>query len=259
MKNILNKKVSVSLWKAVTVFLFIVSFISLGIATGNIVVSETFIDGIKVIVGVNIGIITVIIVGKLLLDKASLIKNFISKNINTIIISLVIILIITLVFGIVHQINIGAMSIYVLKKIAIAGIIVTSIVLIITIINIIKLDIKYKKAKRRNKMHKLASLITKSSKFIPNSKNIITIKALVTDLYSLSVQDVIVEENMDRKLYKSENFMSLLNETVVVSKELGCFETSLDFLVSNNYISSLEAATAKVVTFYVDREVLELL
>ena len=151
------------------------------------------------------------------------------------------------------------MSIYVLKKIAIAGIIVTSIVLIITIINIIKLDIKYKKAKRRNKMHKLASLITKSSKFIPNSKNIITIKALVTDLYSLSVQDVIVEENMERKLYKSENFMSLLNETVVVSKELGCFETSLDFLVSNNYISSLEAATAKVVTFYVDREVLELL
>lgn len=256
MKNILNKKVSCPLWAVIV----IVAFIALGIATGNIVVSETFIDGIKVIVGVIIGIITVIIVGKLLLDKASLIKNFISKNINTIIISLVIILIITLVFGIVHQINISAMSIYVLKKIAIAGIIVTSIVLIITIINIIKLDIKYKKAKRRNKMHKLASLITKSSKFIPNSKNIITIKALVTDLYSLSVQDIIVNNNINiKKLYKSEVFLSLLNESTTVTKDLGSFKNSFDILVANNYISTLEAATAKVVTFSVDREILKLL
>lgn len=248
MKNILNKKVSCPLWAVIA----IVAFIVLAIGTGNITVSDSFITVVEITTLLIIGSITTITVTKILLDKASLIRDFVIKNINTIIISLV--------FGIVHQINISAMSIYVLKKIAIAGIIVTSIVLIITIINIIKLDIKYKKAKRRNKMHKLASLITKSSKFIPNSKNIITIKALVTDLYSLSVQDVIVEENMDaRKLYKSENFMSLLNETVSVTKDLGCFENSFNTLVSNHYISSMEAATAKVVIFYIDREVLELL
>lgn len=256
MKNILNKKVSCPLWAVIA----IVAFIVLAIETGNITVSDSFITVVEITTLLIIGSITTITVTKILLDKASLIRDFVIKNINTIIISLVIILIITLVFGIVHQINISAMSIYVLKKIAIAGIIVTSIVLIITIINIIKLDIKYKKAKRRNKMHKLASLITKSSKFIPNSKNIITIKALVTDLYSLSVQDIIVNNNINiKKLYKSEVFLSLLNESTTVTKDLGSFKNSLDFLVSNNYISSLEAATAKVVTFYVDREVLELL
>ena len=256
MKNILNKKVSCPLWAVIA----IVAFIVLAIGTGNITVSDSFITVVEITTLLIIGSITTITVTKILLDKASIIRDFVIKNINTIIISLVIILIITLVFGIVHQINISAMSIYVLKKIAIAGIIVTSIVLIITIINIIKLDIKYKKAKRRNKMHKLASLITKSSKFIPNSKNIITIKALVTDLYSLSVQDIIVNNNINiKKLYKSEVFLSLLNESTTVTKDLGSFKNSFDILVANNYISTLEAATAKVVTFSVDREILKLL
>ena len=256
MKNILNKKVSCPLWAVIV----IIAFIALAIGTGNITVSDSFITVVEITTLLIIGSITTITVTNILLDKASLIRDFVIKNINTIIISLVIILIITLVFGIVHQINIGAMSIYVLKKIAIAGIIVTSIVLIITIINIIKLDIKYKKAKRKNKMHKLASLITKSSKFIPNSKNIITIKALVTDLYSLSVQDIIVNNNINiKKLYKSEVFLSLLNESTTVTKDLGSFKNSFDILVANNYISTLEAATAKVVTFSVDREILELL
>lgn len=257
MENILNKKVSCPLWAVIA----IVAFITLAIGTGNITVSENFIDAIKLITVVIIGTVTTINIGKSLLDKASLIKEFIANYINHIIVALIIILIGSLVFGIVHQINIGAMSIYVLKKIAIAGIIVTSIVLIITIINIIKLDIKYKKAKRRNKMHKLASLITKSSKFIPNSKNIITIKALVTDLYILSVKDIKanIKDNNIKKLYRSEVFMTLLNESVRVSKELGIFQNSFDTLVANKYISTMEAATAKVVTFNVDRDILTLL
>ena len=128
------------------------------------------------------------------------------------------------------------------------------------ITNIVKLLNTKKAIKRKARMRKLASLIARQNINSITTNNTVKIKALITDLYSLSVQDVIVEENMDaRKLYKSENFMSLLNETVSVTKDLGCFENSFNTLVSNHYISSMEAATAKVVTFYVDRSVLALL
>ena len=111
-------------------------------------------------------------------------------------------------------------------------------------------------------MHKLASLMTKQNIATThtNHTNYIEIKALVTDLYNLSVQDIIVNNNINiKKLYKSEVFLSLLNESATVTKDLGSFKNSFDILVANNYISTLEAATAKVVTFSVSREILELL
>lgn len=111
-------------------------------------------------------------------------------------------------------------------------------------------------------MRKLASLVMKSNINIANvsSDKMIIVKALVTDLYNLSVQDIIVNNNINiKKLYKSEVFLSLLNESTTVTKDLGSFKNSFDILVANNYISTLEAATAKVVTFSVDRELLKLL
>ena len=111
-------------------------------------------------------------------------------------------------------------------------------------------------------MRKLASLVMKSNINIANvsSDKMIIVKALVTDLYNLSVQDIIVNNNINiKKLYKSEVFLSLLNESTTVTNDLGSFKNSFDILVANNYISTLEAATTKVVTFSVDREILKLL
>lgn len=259
MKNILNKKVSCPLWAVIA----IVAFIVLAIGTGNITVSDSFITVVEITTLLIIGSITTITVTKILLDKASLIRDFVIKNINTIIVGLVIILIITLVFGIVHQINIGAMSEEALKDLAVIGILIVNILLIITIISIVKLTINKKRLKNRNRMRRLASLIMKSNINIANvsSDKMIIVKALVTDLYNLSVQDIIVNNNNIniKKLYKSEVFLSLLNESTTVTKDLGSFKNSFDILVANNYISTLEAATAKVVTFSVDREILKLL
>lgn len=258
MKNILNKKVSCPLWAVIA----IVAFIVLAIGTGNITVSDSFITVVEITTLLIIGSITTITVTKILLDKASLIRDFVIKNINTIIVGLVIILIITLVFGIVHQINIGAMSEEALKDLAIIGILIVNILLIITIISIVKLTINKKRLKNRNRMKRLASLIMKSNMNITNvsSDKMIIVKALVTDLYNLSVQDIIVNNNINiKKLYKSEVFLSLLNESTTVTKDLDSFKNSFDILVANNYISTLEAATAKVVTFSVDREILKLL
>lgn len=261
MENIINKKVTVSLWKLIAFITFTIGFITLGIATENIVVSNNFIIVAKIITVIVVGTIITIKIVKLLLNKIDSIREFVTNHINYIIIGLIVVLIANLVFGIVHQINIGAMSESVLILLAKIGILTASVLLIISIINMIKLIIDKKKIKREARMRKLASIIAKTSNNVINDKNNnVFVKALVTDLYSLSVQDVIVEKNMNpRKLYKSEKFMSLLNETVVITKELGVFQASFDLLVKNKYISAIEAATAKVVTFYVDREVLSLL
>lgn len=259
MENILNKKITCPLWAVIS----IVAFITLAVGTGNITVSENFIDAIKLITVVIIGTVTTINIGKSLLDKASLIKEFIANYINHIIVALIIILIGSLVFGIVHQINIGAMSEKELKKIAIVGILVVTILLIASITNIIKLTISQKRNKRRNRMRKLASLIARQNiNFNTDSLNTIQIKALVTDLYSLSVQDITTIADVDMSpLYNSDTFMSFINENanVTVTKDLGFFKNSLDYLVANHCVSTMEAATAKVVTFYVDRDILTLL
>ena len=95
---------------------------------------------------------------------------------------------------------------------------------------------------------------------ITNNVNTVKIKALVTDLYYLSVQDITTVSNVDiSALYNAETFMSLLNETTAVTKELGFFQNSLNLLVNNHYISDMEAATAKVVTFHINKDILELL
>ena len=256
----INKKVTVSLWKLIAFITFTIGFITLGIATENIVVSKNVVDVAKIITIIVVGTIAVVNIGKILLDKIDFIKEFVTNQINYIIVSLFIILIANLVFGIVHQINIGAMSESVLKTIAIVGVIIVSVIFIMSSTNIIKLSIAHKEMKKKTRMRKLASLIVKSSKAV-NSNNTIKIQALVTDLFSLSVQDIVINDNTInvKKLYKSEIFMSLINDTTAVSQELGSFKNSFNTLVSNNYISSLEAATAKVVTFNVNREVLELL
>lgn len=262
MEKILDKKITMSLWKLIAFTTFAIAFITLGIATGNVVVSENFITVIKLITIIVAGSIVIVAVVKILLDKADRIRIFINENINNIILTLIIVLVASLVFGIVRQINIGAMSEKELKKIAIVGILVVTILLIASITNIIKLTISQKRNKRRNRMRKLVSLIARQNiNFNTDSLNTIQIKALVTDLYSLSVQDVKanIEDNNIKKLYRSEVFMTLLNESVRVSKELGIFQNSFDTLVANKYISTMEAATAKVVTFDVDREVLLLL
>ena len=261
--KILNKKINIMLWKLIAFITFVIGFGALGIATDNIMLSNNFIIVAKIITIIVVGTIITIKIVKLLLNKIDSIREFVTNHINYIIIGLIVVLIANLIFGIVHQINIGAMSIYTLKHLAAIGIAIITILLIIDIVNIIKLIIDKKQIKRKAKMHKLASLMVKSNNNIINNKNNdIIIEALVTDLYSLSVQDIRatnIEDNIVKKLYRSEIFMPLLNESVNVTQDLGFFQNSLDILVNNNYISTMEAATAKVVSFSVDRDILELL
>ena len=253
--DIINKKVTCTLWAVIAVIVFIV----LAVRTGNITVSDSFVTVMKLISIIAVGGIAVGSIGKLLINYKDSIIEFFKINTTKIIIVLIITLVATLLSGCMYQVSIRAMNEAVLNKIMMIEFGTVLLILGVTITNIAKLFNKKKTVKRKARMRKLASLIVKSSKTI-SSNNAIQIQALVTDLYSLSVQDVIVEENMDaRKLYKSENFMSLLNETVSVTKDLGCFENSFNTLVSNHYISSMEAATAKVVTFSVNRDILELL
>lgn len=260
--EILNKKVSMEIWKFLAFMIVVVGFGVLGIATDNIMLSNNFIIVAKIITVIIVGTIVAIKIVKLLLNKIDSIKEFVTNHINYIIIGLIAVLVAILIFGIVHQINIGAMSESVLKTIAIIGVIIISILLIVDLLNIIRLSIAYKKIKKKTKMKRLASLVMKSNMTINNSSNRkIIIKALVTDLYgSLSVQDIIAEENIEtKKLYKSETFLSLINNIITVSQELGGFQASFDLLVKNRYISAMEAATAKVVSFSIDRDILELL
>ena len=258
MKNILNKKVSCPLWAVIV----IIAFIALAIGTGNITVSDSFITVIKLISIIAVGGITVGSIDKLLINYKDSIIEFFKINTTKIIIVLVITLVATLLSGCMYQVSIGAMNKTVLNKIMMIEFGTVLLIFVTTLVNIIRLFNTKKNIKRKTRMRKLASLVMKSNINIANvsSDKMIIVKALVTDLYNLSVQDIIVNNNINiKKLYKSEVFLSLLNESTTVTKDLGSFKNSFDILVANNYISTLEAATAKVVTFYVDREVLELL
>ena len=258
MKNILNKKVSCPLWAVIA----IVAFIVLAIRTGNITVSDSFITVMKLISTVIGGNITVVIVGKLLLNYKDSIIEFFIANTTKIIIVLIITLVATLLSGCLYQVSIGAMQETVLDNIIVIEFSTVLFIFVGVITNIVKLLNTKKAIKRKARMHKLASLIVKTNLNNITAKNTIKIKALVTDLYTLSIQDITTIANVDvSSLYNSDTFTSLLNENanVSVSKDLGFFQNSLDYLVTNHCITSMEAATAKVVTFFVDREILELL
>ena len=260
--NILDKKITMSLWKTVMAFLFFTAFITLGVVTENIILSKNFIIVIKITTALLIGTITVVAVTKVLLNYKDSIVEFFKINTTKVIIILIVILIAILLSGCLYQVSIGAMQETVLGNIIIIEFSTVLFVFTATITNIIRLFNTKKNIKRKARMHKLASLMTKQNIATThtNHTNYIEIKALVTDLYNLSVQDIIVNNNINiKKLYKSEVFLSLLNESATVTKDLGSFKNSFDILVANNYISTLEAATAKVVTFSVSREILELL
>ena len=259
MENILNKKITCPLWAVIA----IVAFITLAVGTGNITVSDSFVTVMKFISIIAVGGIAVGSIGKLLINYKDSIIEFFKINTTKIIIVLIITLVATLLSGCLYQVSIGAMQETVLNNIMMIEFGTVLLILGVTITNIAKLFNKKKTVKRRARMRRLASIIIRSnntSNNFSNTINTIHIKALVTDLYSLSVQDIIVNNNINiKKLYKSEVFISLLNESTTVTKDLGSFKNSFDILVANNYISTLEAATAKVVTFSVDREILKLL
>ena len=258
MENILNKKITCPLWAVIA----IVAFITLAVGTGNITVSDSFVTVMKLISIIAVGGITVGSIGKLLINYKNSIIEFFKINTTKIIIVLIITLVATLLSGCLYQVSIGAMQETALDNIIVIEFGTVLLLFVTTLVNIIRLFNTKKNIKRKARMHKLASIIAKtSSNVINNKNNNVFVEALVTDLYSLSVQDVKanIEDNKIKKLYRSEIFMTLLNESVNVVQELGRFQASFDLLVKNNYISSMEAATAKVVTFSVDREILELL
>ena len=256
--EILNKKVSCPLWAVIS----IVAFITLAVGTGNITFSDNFITVAKLITTIIVGIIIVGAIGKLLINHKDSIIEFIIANTTKIIIILIVILIATLLSGCLYQVSIGAMQETVLDNIIIIEFGTVSFIFIGVITNIVKLLNTKKAIKRKARMHKLAFLIVKTNLNNITAKNTIKIKALVTDLYTLSIQDITTIANVDvSSLYNSDTFTSLLNENanVSVSKDLGFFQNSLDYLVTNHCITSMEAATAKVVTLHIDKDILALL
>lgn len=255
--NLLSKKITCPLWTVIS----IVAFISLAIGTGNITVSDSFIVATKLITVIIVGVITIVFVGKLLINYKDSIIEIIVANTTKIIITLITILIATLLSGCMYQVSIGAMQETVLNNIIMIEFGTVSFIGLISVGYIGKLLNIKKTIKRKARMHKLASLMAKTTlNNITNNVNTVKIKALVTDLYYLSVQDITTVSNVDvSALYNAETFMSLLNETTAVTKELGFFQNSLNLLVNNHYISDMEAATAKVVTFHINKDILELL
>lgn len=255
--DLLNKKVSCPLWAVIA----IVAFVTLGAVTGNITVSENFVTVVEIITIIIVVGITIGTISKLLMNYKDSIMEFFIANTNKIIVGLIITLVATLLSGCMYQVSIGAIQETALDNIIVIEFGTVLLLFVTTLVNIIRLFNTKKNIKRKARMHKLASIIAKtSSNVINNKNNNVFVEALVTDLYNLSVQDIIVNDNINiKKLYKSEVFLSLLDESTTVTKDLGSFKNSFDILVTNNCISTLEAATAKVVTFYVDREVLELL
>lgn len=256
--DLLNKKVTCPLWAVIS----IVAFITLAIGTGNITFSDSFITVAKLVTTIIVGIIIVGAIGKLLINHKDSIIEFIIANTTKIIIILIVILIATLLSGCLYQVSIGAMQETVLDNIIVIEFGTVLFIFIGVITNIVKLLNTKKAIKRKARMHKLASLIVKTNLNNITAKNTIKIKALVTDLYTLSIQDITTIANVDvSSLYNSDTFTSLLNENanVSVSKDLGFFQNSLDYLVTNHYITSMEAATAKVVTLHIDKDILALL
>ena len=256
--NLLSKKITCPLWTVIS----IVAFISLAIGTGNITVSDSFITVMKLITVIVSVSMTIVFVAKALLNYKDSIIEFFIANTTKIIIVLIITLVATLLSGCLYQVSIGAMQETVLDNIIVIEFGTVLFIFIGVITNIVKLLNTKKAIKRKARMHKLASLIVKTNLNNITAKNTIKIKALVTDLYTLSIQDITTIANVDvSSLYNSDTFTSLLNENanVSVSKDLGFFQNSLDYLVTNHCITSMEAATAKVVTLYIDKDILALL
>ena len=135
MKNILNKKVSCPLWAVIA----IVAFIVLAIGTGNITVSDSFITVMKLISTVIGGNITVVIVGKLLMNYKDSIIEFFIANTTKIIIVLIITLVATLLSGCMYQVSIGAMNEAVLNKIMMIEFGTVLLIFVTTLVNIIRL------------------------------------------------------------------------------------------------------------------------
>lgn len=258
MENILNKKVSCPLWAVIA----IVAFITLAVGTGNITFSDNFITVVELISMIAVGSITIGIIARLLINYKNSIIEFVTVNITKVIAGLIVILIATLLSGCLYQVDIGAMNEAVLNNIIVIEFSAVLFVFTATITNIVKLFNTKKAIKRKAKMRKLASLIARQNINSINTAATVKIKALVTDLYTLSVQDITTVSNVDvSALYNSDTFTSLLNENanVSVSKDLGFFQNSLDYLVANHCITSMEAATAKVVTLHIDKDILALL
>ena len=74
--NLLSKKITCPLWTVIS----IVAFISLAIGTGNITVSDSFIVATKLITVIIIGVITIVFVGKLLINYKDSIIEIIVAN-----------------------------------------------------------------------------------------------------------------------------------------------------------------------------------
>ena len=256
--NLLSKKITCPLWTVIS----IVAFISLAIGTGNITVSDSFIVATKLITVIIIGVITIVFVGKLLINYKDSIIEIIVANTTKIIIILIVILIATLLSGCLYQVSIGTMQETVLDNIIVIEFSTVLFIFVGVITNIIKLFNIKKTSERKARMRKLASLIARQNITNIAAANNIKVKALITDLYTLNVQDITTIANIDVfPLYNAETFISLINENanVTVTKDLGFFKNSLDYLGANHCVSTMEAATAKVVTFYVDRDILTLL
>lgn len=290
MKKLMSKEIKFKLWEVVLAVLTLVGMVGGCIASDMVVVTPLFVEFITItaqIVG-NITLVTVVLA---LIYLAFLYRDkvgaWFNKYAHIILIVGIIALILIIVFGITHQVKIGAMpveAIITMMKVGItAGILLGSLAILwlvyFFISNFIETKRRFQRVRRNKKkvsrMHKQQYILrnlrehqdTEREGSLANRTNVAVLYT-VSMTGDIRVQDVEAEDILGNKLelkalYNAKIFEKLANvsiggETPEIERFVK-FHNTLDQLLKLKMITKREAATAKVASIRISDENLALL